>query len=41
MMESNSVSCLYMYRMFQKCGNTVKGNGKGNPMTGHEGPEVK
>jgi len=41
MMETNSNSFVCMYRMFQKFGNTVKGKGKVNPMTGHEGPEVK
>jgi hypothetical protein len=41
MMESNSDSFVSMYRMFQKCGNIVKGKGEVNPMTGHEGPEVE
>jgi len=41
MMESNSDSFVYMYRMFQKYGNIVKGKGKVNHMTGHEGPEVE
>jgi len=41
MMELNSNSFVYVYRMFQKCGNTVKGKGKVNPLTGHKGPEVE
>jgi len=40
MMELNSNYFVYVYRMFQKCGNTVKGKG-GNPITGHEGPDME